>query len=278
MARIRSIKPEFWTDGSNLILSDSCALFFIGLWNFCDDEGKHKFDLNQLVAELGGRWHRGKVKLFLSCLINSGQLRLNHDSTWIQVTGWSHQKIDKPKQPEVKASELQWLSQSDSAKSLEKSRTIDARIGEDRTERSGSDLSRDTTESRIDNSSKIVPIKEKKSETDTELNKKIWEAYSNAYFSRYKTEPIRNAKINSQISQIAKRLGAEAIEVVKFYLSHNDSFYLKNLHSLGLCLNNAESLRTQWARGKAITGRDVHNFEKSTSHQNLINDILENGI
>ena len=120
--------------------------------------------------------------------------------------------------------------------------------------------------------------KKSKPPPNPELNQKIWNSYSAAYFSRYKTEPIRNAKINSQISQIAKRLGVEAIEVVKFYLSHNDSFYLKNLHSLGLCLNNAESLRTQWARGKAITGRDVHNFEKSTSHQNLINDILENGI
>lgn len=122
------------------------------------------------------------------------------------------------------------------------------------------------------------PPKKLKPDPITELNQKVWEAYSNAYFVRYKTEPIRNAKINSQISQIAKRLGVEAIEVVKFYLSHNDSFYLKNLHSLGLCLNSAESLRTQWARGRAITGRDVHNFEKSSSHQNLINDILENGI
>lgn len=98
MPRIRSIKPEFATDGANLRLSDSCALFFILLWNFCDDEGKHPYDLNQLVAELGGRWHQGKVKLFVSCLIKSGQLRINSTSTWIQVTGWSHQKIDKPKQ------------------------------------------------------------------------------------------------------------------------------------------------------------------------------------
>lgn len=61
MPRIRSIKPEFATDGNNLRLTDSCALFFILLWNFCDNEGKHPYDLNQLVAELGGRWHRGKV-------------------------------------------------------------------------------------------------------------------------------------------------------------------------------------------------------------------------
>lgn len=129
--RIRTVKPEFWVDETNLEQSDSCALFFIGLWNFCDDEGKHPLHLNQIVAELGGRWHKGKVKLFLSCLIKSGQLRLNSDTTWIQVTGWSHQKIDKPKQPDVKSSELQWLSKIDSTKALDNSRVFNARIGSD---------------------------------------------------------------------------------------------------------------------------------------------------
>src|SRR5690606_21125870 len=38
VARIRSIKPEFWTDSVMVDLSIPARLFFIGMWNFtlCD--------------------------------------------------------------------------------------------------------------------------------------------------------------------------------------------------------------------------------------------------
>jgi hypothetical protein len=38
MSRIRTIKPEFWTDGNIVKLSPLARLFFIGMWNFtlCD--------------------------------------------------------------------------------------------------------------------------------------------------------------------------------------------------------------------------------------------------
>jgi len=39
MARIRTIKPEFWTDEKIVRLPFEARLLFIGLWNFCDDEG-----------------------------------------------------------------------------------------------------------------------------------------------------------------------------------------------------------------------------------------------
>jgi hypothetical protein len=39
MARIRSIKPEFWSDEKIVELDPVARLFFIGLWNFADDNG-----------------------------------------------------------------------------------------------------------------------------------------------------------------------------------------------------------------------------------------------
>jgi hypothetical protein len=39
MARIRTIKPEFWTDDKIVGLSPMARLFFIGMWNFADDHG-----------------------------------------------------------------------------------------------------------------------------------------------------------------------------------------------------------------------------------------------
>lgn len=131
--------------------------------------------------------------------------------------------------------------------------------------------------SRIEESRVDKNIPKAQSEANKELNRKVWDAYSQSYFDRYKTEPVRNASVNAKISQLAKRLGVEAIDVVKFYLGHNDTFYLKNLHSIGLCLTHAESLRTQWARGKAITNRDVKNFEKSQEWRDMKKDYEEGG-
>lgn len=94
-----------------------------------------------------------------------------------------------------------------------------------------------------------------------DLNLKIWDAYHQAMMDRYKHAPIRNAKVNRNISDLGKRLGADAIEVVRFYVSHNDSFYLKKAHDIGLCLKDAEALHTQWSRGVAITNKEVRQFE-----------------
>lgn len=39
MARIRTIKPQFWTDESVVDLPFEYRLLFIGIWNFADDDG-----------------------------------------------------------------------------------------------------------------------------------------------------------------------------------------------------------------------------------------------
>lgn len=273
MPRIRSIKPEFWTDGCNLELSDSCALFFIGLWNFCDDEGKHRLDLKQLVAELGGRWHQGKVKLFLSCLIKSGQLRLNSEATWIQVTGWSHQKIDKPKQPEVKSENLQWLSFEDSTKALDNSRTFGARIGSDRRDRIGSDSVAIDSQSSSPPPKKEEP-KKVQTENDTETNRIVWEAYKEAVLNRWKVEPERNLIVNKNISDFVKRVGKhDAVEIVKFYVSHNKRLYVQNTHAFKFCLMDCDTLKIQFRMNRPITDSDMKNFEQAEYHNSQLERI-----
>lgn len=124
----------------------------------------------------------------------------------------------------------------------------------------------------------LTKRKPKKDSAETELNRKIWQSYFDAYTLRYGVEPVRNGRINGQVAQLGKRLGIEAVDVVKFYLSHNDGFYLKNSHSIGLCLKDAESLHTQWKRGTKITGAKVREFEKQSQFMDTITDIRENGI
>lgn len=100
MSRIRSIKPEFWTSAQILECSRNARLAFIGLWNFCDDCGRHAASVKQLKAELfaGDRVSIGVVGRWVQELIDAGLIRsyvVGTQGVW-QVTGWHHQRIDKP--------------------------------------------------------------------------------------------------------------------------------------------------------------------------------------
>lgn len=275
MARIRSIKPEFSTDGDMLRLSDSCALFFILLWNFCDDEGKHKLDLKQIASELGGRWHQGKVKLYVSCLINSGQLRLNSDSTWIQVTGWSHQKIDKPKQPTVKSIDLQWLTHEESSKALEPSRPIDARIGSDRIDRIGSDQGSEKSES-ANPPAKVVPMRKPKAPAPDGTNLVV-ARYMELWKERYKaTAPIRG-KPTGNLATLTKDYGhAAAIAFIEAYFQMPDPWFVTKRHDPGTLLQNLSAVAQFNETGRMFSRKEVQNLDKAVNAKNTL-DLIERG-
>lgn len=52
MARKRIIDPEFWSDEEIGKWSFQARLFYIGLWNFADDEGRFKADSRLLKAQI----------------------------------------------------------------------------------------------------------------------------------------------------------------------------------------------------------------------------------
>lgn len=101
MARIRSIKPEFWTSERVVECSTNARLLFVGTWNFCDDKGRHPYSAKRLkmcifpgdddittadVEALMGELVR--VGLIVRYCVNGEQ--------YFVVSGWDHQKIDKP--------------------------------------------------------------------------------------------------------------------------------------------------------------------------------------
>lgn len=129
-----------------------------------------------------------------------------------------------------------------------------------------------------DPSKPVKKLKSKLLPEETALNKRIWESYVEAYQERYKVTPVVNQTTRSQVSNLRKRLGEEAIDVVSFFVKSNNGYYIQKLHTIGACLADAESLRTQWIRGKAITRNDVRDFEKMDKHAQLIKSIREDGI
>ena len=101
MARIRSIKPEFWTSEQIVTCSPLARLLFVGLWTFCDDGGVHPASVRRLKMEVfpADAFDDATISGLLRELVSAGLVReyeANAERFW-SVTGWQrHQRIDKP--------------------------------------------------------------------------------------------------------------------------------------------------------------------------------------
>lgn len=118
MARIRTIKPEFWTSEQVMECSVMARLLFIGLWNFCDDAGNHPASARTIKAEIfpADDISTDDVSRLLYELSSNGLIVLYaaQGKDYWHVTGWNHQKIDKPtfKYPEFQESTPRALDDS----------------------------------------------------------------------------------------------------------------------------------------------------------------------
>jgi hypothetical protein len=100
MARIRTIKPEFWEDEKIGILPIPCRLFFIGCWNFADDFGVIKGNPTLLKSQIfpyDENLRVSEVKKWIDALVNARMLiPIIHsgESYYIIRTFRSHQVLD----------------------------------------------------------------------------------------------------------------------------------------------------------------------------------------
>jgi len=101
MARIRTIKPEFWTSEQIVDCSPTARLLFIGMWNFSDDNGVHPASCKRLKMEVfpADRFEESDVEAMVAELMAAGLIEhyTKDGAGYWAVTGWSkHQKIDRP--------------------------------------------------------------------------------------------------------------------------------------------------------------------------------------
>lgn len=80
-----------------------------------------------------------------------------------------------------------------------------------------------------------------------EACRRVWAAYRAAYEARWSVQPVRNAKVNSQVKQLVAALGAEAPAVAAFFVGLDDKFLVDSCHEFGLLLAKAGAYRTKWA-------------------------------
>ena len=100
MARIRTIKPEFWSSEQVMECEPLTRLLFIGIWNFCDDGGNHPDSEKTIKARVfpGDEISSSSIRRMLDELSSNGLLSFYEHSgkRYLHVCGWEHQRIDKP--------------------------------------------------------------------------------------------------------------------------------------------------------------------------------------
>ncbi len=103
MARIRTVKPEFWTDERVGEVSPNARLLFIGTWNFADDHGGIDRSAKQLKAQVFPYDQIDCEPLVQELLVVG--LLVEYEANgkkYLHIKGFAqHQKVEKPGKPRV---------------------------------------------------------------------------------------------------------------------------------------------------------------------------------
>lgn len=241
MPRIRTIKPDFWSSEQVVNCSRDARLLFIGTWNFADDNGNLARSAMQLKGRVFPHDEIDCEPLLLE-LITQGLLHEYSVSgvKYLHIPGFtSHQIINRPSKPNCPI-------YNDSL------RTHGVLTLE------GKGMEGNGREVRRASHSAPNGSLKAKQPVLNEATGAIWAAYVSAYDARYGVEPVRNAKVKGIIARYAARLPAgEAAEVAAFYVKHNGQFYVRAKHPVGLLLQDAEGLRTEWKTGATATATTI---------------------
>lgn len=107
MARIRSIKPEFWTSEQVMECSLNARLMFLGMWNFADDSGRLPYSPKSIKAQIfpSDDLSLETIRGMILELSANGLVLIYaiEGKEYLQITGWHHQRIDKPQKPKCPA-------------------------------------------------------------------------------------------------------------------------------------------------------------------------------
>lgn len=306
MARIRTTKPEFYTSEQVMNLSIPARFAFQGLWTFCDDGGNHPASAKTLKAEVfpSDDMTSTQVQGLIDEMLAQGLIVIYEagGKQYWHVTGWHHQRIDKPSYKHPKFGEASPPAVAsvaeaapiaptpvvaaapnhpeplpeDSSNALG---TFHPGVEGSRVEGTGADgtgvdgfrLSADAPPA----VRSAKPSKPKAAEQEKPKTADVWDAYSSAYAERYGVEPLRNAKVNALLSQFLNKLPTdEAPAVAAFYVCSNNQFYVAKGHSVAMLLADAEKLRTEWVTGRQTTATQARLADQTQTNANAFAGLI----
>ena len=289
MARARNIKPSVFTNELLGTLAPEVTLLFMGLWCLADKDGILEDRPLRIKAEIFPYRDNLDVNGYLTVLERSGFIqRYSVDGRgYIFVVQFAkhqsphHTEKSKgyPKPPEIRMVVTQPLTNGEyQVSSRSDSLILDSLIPDS--------LIDGFTDS-IDSKPKSKPLKpatpisakKEISAEDTGLQaacKETWKAYSREYQNRYKVEPIRNAPVNSQIKTFCSLVSHdEAPHIAAFYVWHNQSFYVQQMHPTSLLVKDAGKLRTEWATNTKITASKARQVDELQTQGDVWRNLIE---
>ncbi len=283
MARARNIKPGFFKNEDLGTADPFVSLLFAGLWTLADKAGILEDRPLRIKAELFPYREGFDINGYLTVLLS---LSLIHRYEAGGVKLLQIVNFAKHQNPHHTEKDSEYLSFSASCQLSVKSPVINGCTPAD-------SLIPDSlnTDSLIPPS--LIPIvtvadksaspkktevtKAEPQETDLQAAcKETWKSYSDAYFIRYTTEPVRNATVNAQVKQFVQRIGIrESPHVAAFFVQNNSQFYVQRGHTFGNLLADAEKMRTEWATGKTMTGTRARQIDQSQANYSVVDEAMK---
>lgn len=107
------------------------------------------------------------------------------------------------------------------------------------------------------------------------IREAFWKWFDAAYQARYGTTILRNAKANSHVKELIKRLGKEAPGVARFYVQNvNEAYVIRRMHTLELLVKDAEVYRTQWITGRTMTQGRARQIDSTQTNANAADEAI----
>jgi hypothetical protein len=276
MARARNIKPGFFANEELVELEFSTRLLFIGLWTIADREGRLEdkpkrikmalFPADNLDVDeaLDGLQKHGFIQRYE---VDGGQ--------YIQILAFSkHQNPHRDEKQSTIPAPCEHRASTVQTQDKHSSNRADSLIPDP--------LNSDSLIPESPNpdplpASPVAPPEEpaaprKKKEPDSA---ETWKAYTEAYFLRHGTEPVRNQTTNALMANFVKRIGMkESPHVARFYVAHNAAYYVRQMHSLQAMLADAEKLRTEWATNTQMTNTKAQQADRTQTNYQAFSALI----
>jgi len=305
MARARNIKPALFKNEILGVEDPMLTILFVSLWCLADKAGRLEDRPLRIKAETFPYRENLDVNGYLTVLHQLGFIRRyeRNGVKIIQVINFD--KHQHPHKTEAESTLPEYVENTDGcyltvkytlnngsrpADSLNTDSLNTDSLNTDSGILIPENVTSDSKESSVPILSGVVadrdnsPVKEtekpakleKTEKTEEPITRETWNAYSDAYFIRYGTNPVRNATVTGQLAQFVKRIGREeSPHVAAFFVHHNNSFYVQKMHTVGLLLADAEKLRTEWATNRQVTNTQARQADQKQARGNVFSQIAE---
>lgn len=272
MARIRSIKPEFASDGKVLRLPDSTALFFVLLWAHCDDFGYFPWDTLELASKTR-RWRSQEVFKMCSALVRAGLVRCSASVGVGQVVGWEHQRIKDKRASKWNDLEIKWDEIPNDAVGSRKNGLGEERRGK---ERSGGDsATRDKRrkgvgEPALQDALPGITQGQKIGTPDSRVIGEYHKLWSQRHGDRAPVMP----KDRGLLQAATKELGeARVLEMLHAYFKMPDAYFIQKRHDVVTFHMNLSKIAAFADTGEFMTSTQTRQLDRTATTVSLIERI-----